>query len=191
MIRSLGYIITDGKRYFADCNGTSITTDHMKAYVWKTQLAAENVLNNSCNKKFNSEDVYYIEEKTSYVTPINEDVKNTICDIMQFFDTYKIIRGANDGLTKRLSEVDRKISDVEHFIELTDQNAVNGYKLYKRLKDLRIERRNIKRLISLKEVFDTIKIDDNVEQNILGKVESFTNKCFSPREITLEDILGE
>ena len=49
-----------------------------------------------------------------------------------------------DELDERLSEIDRQQSDVLHFIEQYDLNACDGFKVYKLLKEIRIERRGIK-----------------------------------------------
>jgi hypothetical protein len=102
---------------------------------------------------------------------------------------YSDIKESLKDLQCKLSTVDRKISDVEHFIEITDQNAVNGYKLYKKLKDLRIERRNIKRLIDIRQMFDKINIDNDSMKDIRERIESFKTRTFSPRELDLDKIL--
>ena len=43
----------------------------------------------------------------------------------------------------------------------------------------------------MNEVFKTIKIPNSMTQDIENKVNSFTKKMFTPREITLDDILSK
>lgn len=57
-------------------------------------------------------------------------------------------------LNKNLSLVQGKITDLEHDIENNSFNAYQGYTMAKRLKELRIERRQIKNEIELLEQFN-------------------------------------
>lgn len=190
MIVLLGYAITDGRNYVSNQACNSIVTDYMRAYKWKTEEAANNVLKDAQNRKFMSMDTYYVEPIKAFVTPLNEETQDILYNIEALFTMYSDIKDSLKDLQCKLSTVDRKISDVEHFIEITDQNAVNGYKLYKKLKDLRIERRNIKRLIDIRQMFDKINIDNDSMKDIRERIESFKTRTFSPRELDLDKILG-
>lgn len=188
---TVGYIITNGTNYSQDSNCKTLTTDDHKAFIWKTRESAEKVLTLAESRKTFPVENFYIEELTSNVAPINEYAFNIITELITLGQSYYELEDAFSQLTQKLSTIDRKISDVEHFIETTDQNACNGYKLYKKLKDLRVERRNIKRLIELKDIFKTIKIEHTMVGDVNNKVEGFTKKMFTPREITLDDILSK
>ena len=61
------------------------------------------------------------------------------------FSTSEEIKAEWKDLSNKQSIADQKISDVEHFIELSNNlNASQGYKAYKLLKEVLEERRNIK-----------------------------------------------
>lgn len=188
---TVGYIITNGTNYSQDSNCKTLTTDDHKAFIWKTKESAEKVLTLAESRKTFPVENFYIEELISNVAPINEYAFNIITELITLGQSYYELEDAFSQLTQKLSTIDRKISDVEHFIETTDQNACNGYKLYRKLKDLRVERRNIKRLIELKDIFKTIKIEHTMVGDVNNKVEGFTKKMFTPREITLDDILSK
>lgn len=187
----VGYLITDEKNYVQDSNAKVITTDDHKAFIWETKEAAEKVLHLAEIRKTLPLNNYYVHEIKSNIAPIDEYAWNTITELMTLGQSYYKLQDIFSTLTQKLSTIDRKISDVEHFIETTDQNACNGYKLYKKLKDLRVERRNIKRLIQMNEVFKTINIPNTFVKDVDNKVNSFTKKMFTPREITIDDILSK
>ena len=188
---TVGYIITNGTNYSQDSNCKTLTTDDHKAFIWKTKESAEKVLTLAESRKTFPVENFYIKELTSNVAPINEYAFNIITELITLGQSYYELEDVFSQLTQKLSTIDRKISDVEHFIETTDQNACNGYKLYRKLKDLRVERRNIKRLIELKDIFKTIKIEHTMVGDVNNKVEGFTKKMFTPREITIDDILSK
>lgn len=50
----------------------------------------------------------------------------------------------NVNLNYMLSEVDKEICDIMHYIEFNNLDAAKGYKMYKMLKDCRLRRRKIK-----------------------------------------------
>ena len=55
-------------------------------------------------------------------------------------------------LENRLCETQSKICDIEHAIEFYNYNARDGYKMYKRLKELRLERRKYKDALLICEI---------------------------------------
>lgn len=66
----------------------------------------------------------------------------------ELFNTSEEIRTEWKGLRNKQSIADQKISDVEHFIELSSNlNAAQGYNAYKLLKEVLEERREIKNRI--------------------------------------------
>lgn len=81
-------------------------------------------------------------------------------------------------LNNKLSEVDRKICDVLHYIEFNKLNACDGYKTYKMIREYRLERRTIK---------DEIEMLDDVYNNITKLIEEsinrLSNRKYKPREL--------
>lgn len=56
----------------------------------------------------------------------------------------KIINGNIQCLKEKLSKIELLSIDIEHFIEFNSLNASDGYKIYKILHELRVQRRKIK-----------------------------------------------
>lgn len=186
-----GYVITDGSKYVSDHSTNAITTDRAKAYTWSTREAAENVLLQAETRKILPLIGYHVEDSYKYITPIDEETEKVIDEIRMMFYLYSSIQESLLNLSEKLSTTDRKISDVEHYIEVTDQNAVNGFKLYKKIKELRIQRRNIKRLQLISKEFDKIKITTGVIDDMNGLIDSFTDRMFSPKELDFNTILDD
>jgi hypothetical protein len=185
-----GFYITNGERYIRDSLGHEVTTDKNKAFIWKTRESAERVLNNSLSALFKKQGNYYVEEEIHSVTPLDADTKDIINTVLQFLEEYDTIQAALEDAPQRLSIVDKKLTDILHYIEMTDQNAANGYKLYKKVKELRIERRNIKRLIYLKGAFNTLKLEKESINSIKNTINGFEHEKYTARILNIDDILN-
>lgn len=70
-------------------------------------------------------------------------------------DLNKQCAAQRQWLENRLCETQSKICDIEHAIEFYNYNARDGYKMYKRLKELRIERRKYKDALLVCEIMST------------------------------------
>jgi hypothetical protein len=186
-----GYVITDGSKYVSDHSTTTITTDRAKAYTWSTREAAENVLYQAETRKILPLIDYHVEDAYRYITPIDEETEKVIDEIRMMFALYSSVKEGLVNLSERLSITDRKISDIEHYIEVTDQNAVNGFKLYKKIKELRIQRRNIKRLQLISKEFEKIKITTEMIDGMNELIDSFTDRMFSPKELDFNTIFDD
>lgn len=69
-------------------------------------------------------------------------------DTIELFDDLEkmaqAVKTRRAYLNSKLSQVDRKITDIEHYIEFYPLNACQGYKAAKMMKDCLIERRIVK-----------------------------------------------
>lgn len=107
-----------------------------------------------------------------------QEIKQKINDLS---NTIQTLLSEKDNLVNSLSEVDGKEQDVLHYIEFNKFNAAEGYKLSKKLQDIRKERRIIKNKI------DTINIikQDNCYDLIYGKtlerLDGIENRKYTPR----------
>lgn len=75
-----------------------------------------------------------------------EQIINSINVLNEFEDS-------KDQLVQELSTCDLKEQDILHYIELEKFNCVDGYKLAKKLKEIRQERRKIKDKLDLINIF--------------------------------------
>ena len=109
------------------------------------------------------------DENTCSNPELRDEVVNTV-----FAD----IANRKVTLNNKLSEVDRKICDVLHYIEFNKLNACDGYKTYKMIREYRLERRAIK---------DEIEMLDDVYNNITKLIEEsinrLSNRKYKPREL--------
>lgn len=103
-------------------------------------------------------------------------------------------------LVNRYDEVEKAHQDILHYIEFADLNAVEGYKIYKKLKEIRIERRLIKEELNESKIaydsIDNVVIEQLTKQ--LAKTQSECkknginfNKTYSPRNCELSGISKE
>lgn len=72
--------------------------------------------------------------------------------ISAMLDLHKQCAAQQQWLENRLCETQSKICDIEHAIEFYNYNARDGYKMYKRLKELRLERRKYKDALLICEI---------------------------------------
>ena len=72
------------------------------------------------------------------------DYDSTLAQIGAFCDLHDQLVARVTWVEYKLQEVENKIQDVLHAIEFNSYNARDGYKIYKLLHDLRLERRKYK-----------------------------------------------
>lgn len=65
-----------------------------------------------------------------------------LLDIME--EAVEFREQAEAFTNSRLSTVDREIQDEMHFLEFNQVNAMEGFKIYQRLRELRLKRREVK-----------------------------------------------
>ena len=91
------------------------------------------------------------------------------------------------NLNYMLSEVDKEICDIMHYIEFYNLDAARGYKTYKMLKDCRLRRRKIKdeyeKATAAIQVFAN---DDLIEKmkTALKQMKGLDNRLYKPRVLT-------
>lgn len=130
------------------------------------------VCSNSVDTVDTVNDDIYIEDNninTCDNPELRDEVVNTV---------FSDIKKRKNELHEKLSVVDRKVCDVLHYIEFNKLNACDGYKVYRMIKEYRLERRAIK---------DEIEILDNVYNNITKLIEEsinrLSNRKYNPREL--------
>lgn len=91
------------------------------------------------------EDEYFDLGKDEYIQTrfdhMDTDWNSYIEDLIGFSSQLKQYRV---NLNYMLSEVDKEICDIMHYIEFNNLDAAKGYKVYKMIKDCRMRRRKIK-----------------------------------------------
>lgn len=124
------------------------------------------------------------------------DIINTVKEVIMKLDN---LEEYMNNLSKQLSTVDQKKSDIEHFIENKKVNMIQAYKVYKELYKVLLERRKIKNDIELTKVFranETKLIKIKNRESLLEDLQirngdlncEYNNKVYSKEE--LENIVG-
>lgn len=112
------------------------------------------------------------------IEPIElHDGINTISTMLEL---HKQCAAQQGWLENRLCETQRKICDIEHAIEFYNYNARDGYKMYKRLKELRLERRKYKDALLICEIMaGTFAAVDWAE--LSNRLPNLAERVYKPR----------
>lgn len=186
------YVIADKNKsvwvYKDKSNSYSLTTDKNRALIFDDEPAANAVFKNNLSK--------FLKSKGVVVQKIANNVSvATTAPSQEFTGSKYIISVLSDAVAKlncrhttlvdELSKYDRQRSDIEHYIEFNSGklNACDGYKAYKMLQDVLIERRKIKDELSMIQVVrDKMAFPEDIA-NINEKVQELESRRYVPREL--------
>ena len=127
------------------------TTELNEAFQFNDKTKAENALANLPKQMRNLG--YFLQQVDAPSKPLEIDgfdkselvnYDSALAQIGSFCDLHDQLVARATWVEYRLQEVENKIQDVLHAIEFNSYNARDGYKIYKLLHDLRIERRKYK-----------------------------------------------
>lgn len=191
------YVITDGSRW--------IMRDRNKKYVPTSCEAladvfgnkeANSVYQNNLSKALKS--VFYIQkidkppklvkQITHEEVQENTETVSVAKNIQYWVDKISGLNGLavealhrKEELINQLSQVDKELSDINHYIEFVNLNAAQGYKAYKMIKDRRIKRRSIKNELEVLNIILGKKISDSVTDEIQKAVSGMDRRTYEPR----------
>lgn len=128
------------------------TTDLDKAFKFRDKTKAKNAILNLPKQTRNlgyqvmelEEGVYESVDFSAFTNPDLVDYDEALTQIDEFCSLHDRLVAKVTWVEYKLNEVDNKIQDVLHAIEFNSYNARDGYKIYKLLHDLRLERRKYK-----------------------------------------------
>lgn len=113
---------------------------------------------NSIPNSFGTVVPTFLEEKIE-ITKIDKSM--SVQEVQEIINKdIKLINGNIKCLKNKLSKIELLNIDIEHFIEFNDLNASDGYKIYKILHELRVQRRKIKNQIADMEQMRITVISD-------------------------------
>jgi hypothetical protein len=199
-----GYVITDVNKSMwvhQDSNGSySLTTDKNKALVFESKLAADTVFKSNLSKLIKSKGVTVKAVALQIAGADNASKTKKIVEQAQSKPQYEIgsakyiVSILSDAVAKlncrhmmladEQSKYDRQLTDVEHYIEFNagKLNAYEGYKAYKLLQDVLVQRRKVKdELQILSVVKDRMALPDDIA-NIDAKLQKLESRTYEPRE---------
>ena len=176
----------------------------------KAQNILKNGLNKQLRKKYHIDTVDdgigicgLAKEKT--VSEVNasivpdlhiEEVKQLIqedCDNTQMEKWENRIKSMNEfvqdaetrreQLAKDMSDIDKEIIDIQHYIEFNDMNAYQGWLAYKMLQNRLKKRRKIKDELQVLTQLGDCKIDSSMLEDIKNAIEELGNRVYVPRKL--------
>lgn len=199
MINLEQYIITDGERFIyrnhkgkyvpargeamADIYSKRVADDIMRNHLPKALrniFKAKKCESVKTDRDVKPPDIEEIHSNTEKVST-NENVK-------KWLDKLSTLNGLAEDANKRkvellsaLSNIDKELVDLSHYIEFSNLNASQGYKAYKMEKERRCKRRSIKDEITILNVILEKKIGESATEEVKKQLAALDNRIYKPR----------
>ena len=185
------YVLYNNKYYFMQNAIKQFvpTTELNEAFQFFDKTKAENALANLPKQMRNLG--YFVQQIDAPSKPVDFDqftnielvnYDSALEQIGSFCDLHNQLVARATWVEHKLQEVENKIQDVLHAIEFNSYNARDGYKIYKLLHDLRLERRKYKDEIFIREL-----IDDNIHnvdwRKFRSRVEDVKDRQYHARNL--------
>lgn len=131
----------------------SVTTNVDNAETWEDENKARNIAKSCLDKLLKSKGFEPVKKKTPSQTTgkeeekivVNErELQELLNDIVRAGKLMHDIESKREYLSQALSNVDKEITDIHHWIELGRFNAYQGYQAFAKLKVRLEKRRSIK-----------------------------------------------
>lgn len=178
------YIRKDGNRYVPVKSAKS-------ALVWDDAKKAEKVLRNQLSGKIKTH--YKVASVDEIVVNTNSDVVHTEAElskvkVQKWSDRINSVatlfndaKARYDELSYELSTVDKKVTDIQHYIEFNNLNACEGWKCCNLLQQLLRQRRVIKDERDIvKKIVDANTSNSQFEA-LQQNVSTYTPRVYTPR----------
>lgn len=191
------YVITDGTRWIMrDRKGKYVPTScEVLADVYSNKQA-NSIFQNSLSKALKScFHVEKIDKPPALIKQISyEEVRSntetvSVAENIQYWISK--VSGLNglaaealhrkEELINQLSEVDKELCDINHYIEFCNLNAAQGYKAYKMIKDRRIKRRSIKNELDILSIILGKKISESISDELQKMIDRLDGRKYEPR----------
>ena len=117
---------------------------------------------------------------------IDEDYKDTQLDewesgIESMTEFVQDAETRKEYLSKEMSDIDKEIIDIQHYIEFNDMNAYQGWMAYKMLQNRLKKRRKIKNELQVLIQLGNCKIDSSMIGDIKNAINEMNNRIYTPR----------
>ncbi len=197
------FVLTNGSKYIkCDINGNYKQVNNLCiADTYETQKTASNIMINSLPKSLRY--TYYVAEiidgelvpcNSPYPPKITRikgtksfQFENSCNDVKwckSFMGLDRVFEEAEKRykeLPQELSDIEAQVIDLEHYIEFVSLNARDGYKIYRKLKELLNRRRILKYESKIVNVINKNKSVLEGVNNILFVIDECQNSAYKPR----------
>ncbi len=185
------YVLYNNKYYLMhNAIGQWIPTSELnESFQFNNKTKADNALANLPKQMRNLG--YFVQQVDAPFKPVDldqfTDIKlanydSALAQIGSFCDLHDQLVARATWVEYKLQEVENKIQDVLHAIEFNSYNARDGYKIYKLLHDLRLERRKYKDEQIIADVMKSGFADSNWEL-VKTRVDGLKDRQYHVREI--------
>lgn len=123
------------------------------------------------------DDVTVLKGKSKMYYKVEQQFEDKKYSLKAFIDSMD----DSGQLSIDLSQVDKELEDMKHYIEFSCLNAAEGYKAFKKMQDLLLKRRTIKDKMNFAQVLDQRKIDKASLQAVLTYLENMGNRSYEVR----------
>lgn len=191
------YVITDGSRWIMkDKKGKYVPTSSQSLAGFYTKKQADGICNSSLSKALRG--IFHVEkvdiiipeqikpvtekdiDKTEKVM-VSENIQHWLDKVSDLNSLSNEVLSRKKELCRELSNVDKELCDILHYIEFCNLNAAQGYKAYKMVKERRILRRSIKNeLLVLENILDR-KVCDTTSNKINRSIQKIDKRTYEPR----------
>lgn len=176
----------------------TLTTDKARALIFDSKPAAEAVFKSNLSKLIKSKGVTVqtvgvqiegteikSEEKVATVPSPPQPTESSKYIISVLSEAVAKLNVRHQELVDKESKYDCQKTDIEHYIEFNagKLNACDGYKAYKLLQDVLLERRKVKDELQIIQVVrDRMNAEDIA--NVEVKIKELEARTYKPRELT-------
>lgn len=172
--------------YLYVAQGAKLVRVHCKKSATQfTYKKAENIINFNINKDMRrywsivTEDGFKVQVKKEDNKEYSRFGWQEISDMQQ--NLFGDLQRYGEELRNRLSQVDREICDIQHYIEFFLLDAAKGYKAYRMLKERLSNRRHIKEEISKVNCFMNGSAEDFSSGKIAEQLKTMEQHIYTPR----------
>lgn len=200
----MAYVITDNNGTYIYRDNTKKylpIQSHGAAYRFESEDHAYNIYNNMLSKKIRK-DFIVVKDTPDLPDKVDiklgkskeEDMKKMLC--YRAIDDGKIgdwqdkidgiicaingIKDRNDELNEKLSNIDKEIVDIQHYIEFGNFNAYQGWVCFKILQNMLRQRRNYKNELEVLRLINDSGICSTAS-NLSVKISNSKNKNYTAR----------
>lgn len=194
------YVITNGDYYIRKDDKTNkyVPVHSLKyALQFDSEMQAKAILKNSISKSVKQG--YFVKtlEFTSEIT-VNQDKQKELCakevqqaNIGDFADKVKDIakvlshaQARKAELLSKLSDIDKQVVDIEHYIEFGKFNACQGFMAFKMLQNALQQRREYKNEIEMLSQVEECRLNVTAIATFASKIAGIENKVYTPRVLS-------
>lgn len=206
------YLLTDGHGSYIRHDTFSgkyvAVRNEVLAERWEQRSKAQNILKNGLAKQLRKK--YHIQEiddvqkesekiqKETIKSDLHIDkVKEIIGEDCNYSRLEKWKEGLNsikdfaldaeeckEELFKSMSDIDKEITDIQHYIEFNNMNVYQGWLAYKMLQNRLKKRRKIKNELQVLTQLGNCKIDSFMLTDVIKAIENMNNRIYTPRILT-------